>query len=475
MPGVGCWSFTGKIAYNPWYAADCFSGPNEAVYMLFSTSGALTSTNAEMTRLGWTSWCGSSPEMEALEELDAPIVQYQFMNDQPPYNSGDIETVGTTGPNPTRNWVCRIITTTGSVYTQTSNNWTEADAEVAPILCPTLPSGEIAASMTVTEHGGQDDQTVWNADTTTGYQNWASLYPECANGSCPLVLDQLDQSCFTVGVACDGWIDDPDRATDYTCKYGTHTIPLSECFVYGPLFNPGNQAGGNVYGNPSNGDTLGIQTSPTTVDEVESSLLKRPWVSTGSYPIVDPSHMPSIARKVAAACVAQVDHQNDITIIKISPKEVCKQIPVYSPGIDVKHAADHDAYAIGQGWPFLVHYENPAQKLEGTATVAPVSRGWYGDPATNCSGPVTAAPDPAFTNCDEYPFYSTVEGGPVTIANPLGASLWNINGTENGIQGNQLQQFYSSCGIVASSTPTDANQYIVAPIPDVPSVAICSE
>jgi len=477
--GIGCWSFTGQTAIGIYGAVEnCFTGPAVPVYVTYATDGGITPAdlNSTTTFFPANSDCPYRPSNEFGSDSTIPVTAFEF-GSRYPAGASTISVVADSGANPSRTWICTITTVDRQTFTASSDPWSETATTLAPIVCPSLPAGETAANVTIVEHGGGVDQTVLGIGTTPSYKTWRANFPECDNGTCPLILNNNGTSCFTTGTTCDNWINDPTRATDYTCTYGTHPIALSECFIYGTTFNPANRANGHAYADPTTGEPLDTQTSPSDVDVVTSALLSREgdWVATGSYPIVDPSNMPTLARQIAAACVAQVDHENDITIIKVSPKEVCAKIPIYSPGIDVQQAAQHDATAISQSQPFLLHFENEAQKSTGTASVAPVLRGWYGDPATNCSGPVVARPDVNATNCDEYPYYSTVEGGPATATSPIGASLQNINATENGIQGNQLQQLYAACGIVSSATASEANQYIVAPNPASPSVAICGE
>ena len=63
-------------------------------------------------------------------------------------------------------------------------------------------------------------------------------------------------------------------------------------------------------------------------------------------------------------------------------------------------------------------------------------------------------------------------------ANPLGSSLKHIRAVDKGIQGiqgNQLQQFYTSCGIATGAVASDPNKFLVVSIPASPSIAICNE
>jgi hypothetical protein len=77
---------------------------------------------------------------------------------------------------------------------------------------------------------------------------------------------------------------------------------------------------------------------------------------------------------------------------------------------------------------------------------------------------------PPVTNCDEYPYYSTMEGGP-------GASLKNIDADDNQKEGRLLQDFRTACKV----TTTDP-EFMVAPLvvgtvdvqaADILSVGIC--
>lgn len=190
------------------------------------------------------------------------------------------------------------------------------------------------------------------------------------------------------------------------------------------------------------------ETSQSDADTIEAALLAKDWVGTAVFPVVDESSKPALAASIAASCVLKFDQEPDILII-----ETCSEIPIYSPGIDVAEAAAHDLAAIVGGQPFLLHYESGLQKEED------LRRGWY------CSGEYRPSTDPLPTNCDEFPFYTTVEGGP-------GASLVNIAAPDNQTQGNQLSQFYTKCGLVGSPTASESNQFLVIPNPG-PSVGIC--
>jgi Deoxyribonuclease NucA/NucB len=61
---------------------------------------------------------------------------------------------------------------------------------------------------------------------------------------------------------------------------------------------------------------------------------------------------------------------------------------------------------------------------------------------------ISPCPDKtAVQNCDEYPFFATVQGGPfVPPAHPQ-ADLRNIDATQNQMQGSYLGGFFLSCRV----------------------------
>jgi hypothetical protein len=102
----------------------------------------------------------------------------------------------------------------------------------------------------------------------------------------------------------------------------------------------------------------------------------------------------------------------------------------------------------------------------GSPLVSP-SRSWYTRTAyaTLC-GKAAPGYSKGVTNCDEYPYYSTSEGGP-------GASLENINGKQNALEGRLLQDFAGPLG--CNLSPGDAYTVIPDTTDVLPSVGICIE
>jgi hypothetical protein len=67
------------------------------------------------------------------------------------------------------------------------------------------------------------------------------------------VKNSSQTSCFQTPTECANWFSDPNKATDYSCSYGTHAVDLSECAAYAPTFRPGSTGSSTVYGDPSTG------------------------------------------------------------------------------------------------------------------------------------------------------------------------------------------------------------------------------
>jgi RHS repeat-associated protein len=118
-------------------------------------------------------------------------------------------------------------------------------------------------------------------------------------------------------------------------------------------------------------------------------------------------------------------------------------LPVFMPGGDTPETTAHivDALSSNAGWSVLTRAEHP----DSTS-----NRRWYqGD--SRCAGEVGDA-----LSCDEYPFYTSRQGGP-------GASLRLVPGWEQDKQGGFLSAFYGACGI------GQGDDYVVAPMPSQPT------
>jgi len=145
---------------------------------------------------------------------------------------------------------------------------------------------------------------------------------------------------------------------------------------------------------------------------------------------VDPAYSPQNDgdwSTAARLCFAQGASQwNGVTA------HPCETEKIFLPGLDVFPAAQHDAEAI---------VSNPAWVKLTRGQVPGVNAGWY-EADSRCFGTV-----PTATSCDEYPYFSTLQGGP-------GASLKTINAAQNSLEGSRLRSFYAvgRCNVPAGTS-----------------------
>lgn len=160
----------------------------------------------------------------------------------------------------------------------------------------------------------------------------------------------------------------------------------------------------------------------------------------------------------------------------------CETTPIFVPGGRAswgKEAAEHDLDVIN-GSPELavLEYMSNANKA-----ATGVRRGWYRSGGTYlqpCNSVV------ATTDCDEYPFYSTVEGGPGAYATYGQGVLRRIDRLDNRREGVALGTMYRDRGCdMTSAVGTNGapaggapgTKFVVVPLPevDVPSFYLCPE
>jgi hypothetical protein len=146
-----------------------------------------------------------------------------------------------------------------------------------------------------------------------------------------------------------------------------------------------------------------------------------------------------------------------LTITQVFPfVHPCEQLPLYSPGGDVKTAAEHRVAAIGLDASLgLERYATQAMR-----DARPGGRQWYlGKPGCTSTDKTNAEANFGVpVACDEFPNWSMERGGP-------GASLKYIPATDNSLEGVNLGRFYSLCSDV-----TGANRvpFFVIPLPAAP-------
>lgn len=160
----------------------------------------------------------------------------------------------------------------------------------------------------------------------------------------------------------------------------------------------------------------------------------------------NPSLTAAQATTAADTCLAQV-----AGALLGDPYSECESTPIFASGrSDVPQATDHDITAIGTNpaWAKLNYLPSASQTG---------SRSWYSSlPA--CAGVVAGV-----TSCDEYPFWSSVQGGPNSVPQP---HLAVIDSGQNSLQGSKYGTFVSSCHM------SSGDAFIAAPLPaTVPSPA----
>jgi hypothetical protein len=140
----------------------------------------------------------------------------------------------------------------------------------------------------------------------------------------------------------------------------------------------------------------------------------------------------------------------------------CLGYPIFVSGSDVPAATKHDLGAI-KSWPLwtLLNYDGRGKAKPG--------KGWYTsvDP---CDKPY----DGQLFNCHEYPYFSTLQGGP----EPAGGRrpiVDVIDAEDNQAQGRHLQnRFYRKCGIDGRVDNPAFLSLPVSPVGPIPTLGICN-
>lgn len=158
------------------------------------------------------------------------------------------------------------------------------------------------------------------------------------------------------------------------------------------------------------------------------------------------------ARTVTRQCLTYVAN----ALTGLDPYQECSSTPIFASGrSDVGEATQHDTEALAHNPAWVQLNYRPAAEN-------PSYDQWYRyDPIC-----VAKAGD---QNCDEYPFYSTQQGGHLAVPRP---SLKAINGAQNQLQGTKFNTFRAACGLQSG------DEFLAIPIPasapTVPTVAVCN-
>lgn len=182
---------------------------------------------------------------------------------RPASQPDNVSLVETLTSDPERKFKCVVDVLSGASYTAFSEPFTEASSTWSPPVCPEIAPGDVPTRTTITEEGGGQTHEVLQEETTPEFQDHETKYPECRNGTCMLDLLKGSVSCFKKLDLCTDWFNDPDKATSYTCRYGSHLVALSECNVYAPTFKPDATTTGTIYGDPD-GDPISNPTRTGT-------------------------------------------------------------------------------------------------------------------------------------------------------------------------------------------------------------------
>jgi hypothetical protein len=202
---------------------------------------------------------------------------------------GDMVPIVGTRTDPDRTLRCTIAGTDGNSYTAVTAPFKESAGVLPTPSCGDLPSGVGIASTTITEEGGPAPKELYNQPTTPEYQAAQQLAPECATKLCTLELRKGTQSCQSLGADCADWFTDADKASKYSCVYGTHAVSLSECNAYAPTYKPTNLLKGTVLGDPTTGaelaqpaDDAGTGTGGSSGPSPADSCWSNGWASVAN-------------------------------------------------------------------------------------------------------------------------------------------------------------------------------------------------
>ncbi len=227
-----------------------------------------------------------------------------------------------------------------------------------------------------------------------------------------------------------------DRILPHSGRF-VHALSHYEAWTPPPApVDPGGGAGG------------GVDTPPTPVP---TPLAERDIVINrilDAQPAVD----PAVAGKAADKCIASAK-------AAAMTSQPCTTMPILFPGVETGAAGIHDRDAILRtpSW-FQLTYEDGASKETS------VPRGWYNraDYRDKCK---PEPRKPRGVECDEYPWYTTVEGGP-------GASLEEVPLADNRADGNALQamqddfqcQMAFSAPLVRDNVGSGTQRFLVVPL-----------
>lgn len=210
------------------------------------------------------------------------------------------------------------------------------------------------------------------------------------------------------------------------------------------------------------GTTFVVYQNPATLPKLSSTeVAVATALATKNPTVVDASNKSTLARHCVRLAKAARRSSDD-----------CTRVPIYVQGSDQRGPADNEINAL---------LRNPSWfALNHRAEVARPSPAWYYDRAAPSPGCTQAQKIPG-GQCDEFPFWSTLQayGGTLAAPSVIPSIRW-VNRIENRRQGVTLRQFYSGnqpgpsvpfagCNIAAQSAaevlPSPASTFLNVPMP----------
>jgi hypothetical protein len=221
---------------------------------------------------------------------------------------------------------------------------------------------------------------------------------------------------------------------------------------------------------PSPGGWSGTLTpAPPTLPETQTRdgadrLLARERLSAGGFQEVpDPV---TAARLVYAQCfrLASLDGSGHSA-------SDCDTMPIFVPGSDIEEATQHNFDVITHS-PYSISL-NAVSSIEKYSLTL-LEREWYNRVAYSAICPTPRG----IQACDEYPFYTTLEGGPLADGESLlPYQLRMIDAGQNSFEGTLLGAFVTGCGRNQGAPRDPSREYLVIPLPQqqvLPSMGYCS-
>lgn len=158
----------------------------------------------------------------------------------------------------------------------------------------------------------------------------------------------------------------------------------------------------------------------------------------------------------------------------------CASLPIFVTGYDAAEPAANDQAAL---------LRNPAWVLLNHRVEIPNSRWYRGrtEPAPGC-----ALPTPETSECDEFPFWSTLQAYGGSLSTIVPSIRYTVD-KQNGLQGNRLSHFYSNnlpgpkirfhgCDVLPEDpvtvTPLLSSAFLNVPIgeyAEIPTTGICNK